>query len=365
MNDLAQELADQVIDWVADENVMHMCICSLVCKRWLHRTRYRLFSKVLLITENLRSFIDLVESSSLPILSFIRHLELRYNGNPVDNALLARAQLCPNLTRIRILITGHSHNVHWLTKQSLHSHLHHGARIRLPFAFGLVLHRPNKISVGTLTRIVSCFPNLDTLRKWRAPLPFPLASNLGSIQSRQRPHASLLPAHLPCDPNPQVLEFSPPCRNDDAWAPVEGYFQHAGKGLRSLKVGLIYPQTLKEQILQYTPNLENLAFRVENPAELLEVLQSLHISNAWIAIEARVDGPPVVDNPIPWNTLDTLLAEPQFLTLKRFVLDLDSQGSRGPTITSHTSLGLLMPLANARGILSWIFRTNIALAAKE
>ncbi|KAJ7645759.1 hypothetical protein B0H17DRAFT_1215930 [Mycena rosella] len=170
-------------------------------------------------------------------------------------------------------------------------------------------------------------------------------SNPGSAHM----HLSWLRA-FPLIPILKSLEFAPPRRNDDAWAPVGVYLQHAGEGLRSLKVGLIYPQTLKEQILQYAPNLENLAFRVENPAELLEVLQSLNESHVWIAIEVRVDGPPVGDDPIPWNTLDTLLAEPQFLTLKRFVLDLDSQHSRGPTITPHTRL--LMPLANARGILS-------------
>ncbi|KAJ7621816.1 hypothetical protein B0H17DRAFT_1188385 [Mycena rosella] len=353
MNELAQELADQVIDWVADEGLMHMRICSLVCKRWLHRTRCHLFSTVLLTTENLRAFIDLVESSSLPILSFIRHLKLQYNGSPLDNTLLARAHLCPNLTRIRILITGHSDNARWLANQSLHSHLRSWGDASGSLShLELVLHRPKTISVGTLTEIVSCIPKMGTLAMKGIFLaesmtslsftPCCLEHLVLSSPGGAHVHLSWLRA-FPVTPILKSLEFSPPRSNDDAWTPVGAYFQHAGKGLRSLKVGLIYPQ---RTFLQYTPNLENLVFRVENPAELLEVLQSLHVSHAWIVIEVRVDGPPVGDDPIPWNALDTLLAEPQFLTLKRFRFIPGLSGLGWPC-----TYQALNALANMRGIL--------------
>ncbi|KAJ7638055.1 hypothetical protein B0H17DRAFT_1149298 [Mycena rosella] len=361
MNDLAQELADQIINWVAAEDSMHLCICNLVCKRWLHRTRYYLFSRVHLNTKSLRYFVDLVERSALPILCFIRHLELRYNDSPLDNTLLARAHLCPHLSRIEIIIAGPSTG--WLRNEDLHSHLRSwsdasGSLSRLD----LVVHRPtpNNVSLATLTNIVSCFPNLDTLGMRGIFLPEEEEMTNPLFTPSRLEHLFLSQAgaggsvHLswlrsfPVIPILKSLECAPPSINGLAWASIGAYFQHAGKGLLSLKVGRINAQTLKEQILQYAFNLENLRFRAENPAQLLKVLQSLRVSHAWIAIEVRVDGPRVGDDPIPWNVLDTLLAEPQFRKLRRFgILQFKADWtSIFSTQTMH-----LMPLANAPGIL--------------
>ncbi|KAJ7474058.1 hypothetical protein FB451DRAFT_987964, partial [Mycena latifolia] len=76
MDDLAQELINQIIDcWeIADKDSMSSC--GLVCKLWLPRSRYYLFSTVSVNGKNLHSFVDLVDSSASPILSFIRHLTL-------------------------------------------------------------------------------------------------------------------------------------------------------------------------------------------------------------------------------------------------------------------------------------------------
>ncbi|KAJ6563639.1 hypothetical protein DFH09DRAFT_884965, partial [Mycena vulgaris] len=71
-----QELIDHIIDhcyWTASGSLKS---CGLVCKRWLGRSRYHLFSHVHLPNPQLQYFVDVVESSSesLPILSFIRKL---------------------------------------------------------------------------------------------------------------------------------------------------------------------------------------------------------------------------------------------------------------------------------------------------
>jgi hypothetical protein len=72
MDDLAQELIDQIIDcWNLEKDAMGPC--GLVGKIWLPRSRYHLFSRVSVNPRNLQSFVDVVESSSSPILTFIQH----------------------------------------------------------------------------------------------------------------------------------------------------------------------------------------------------------------------------------------------------------------------------------------------------
>jgi len=73
MPDFAQELIDQVVDHWCLEDPKGMKPCGLVSKRWLPRSRYHLFSSVLLDAQNLHSFVALVDTSSLPILEFVRH----------------------------------------------------------------------------------------------------------------------------------------------------------------------------------------------------------------------------------------------------------------------------------------------------
>ncbi|KAJ6527083.1 hypothetical protein B0H19DRAFT_543061 [Mycena capillaripes] len=108
MREFAQELVDQVIDcWLLAENDLKWTrTCGLVCRDWLPRSRYHLFAEVSLSAKSLPTFVDLVDASSLPLLSFIRQLELRADpqnsGEPLDSSHLARTHQCPNLTAIKI-----------------------------------------------------------------------------------------------------------------------------------------------------------------------------------------------------------------------------------------------------------------------
>ncbi|KAJ7861062.1 hypothetical protein B0H13DRAFT_1639187 [Mycena leptocephala] len=72
MDGLAQELIDQIIDCCNLAEKDAMGACGLVCKLWLPRSRYHLFSRVSVNTDNLHSFVDVLESSSSPILTFIQ-----------------------------------------------------------------------------------------------------------------------------------------------------------------------------------------------------------------------------------------------------------------------------------------------------
>lgn len=128
MRDFPQELVENVIDrWTHKDagGTDAMKVCSLVCKRWLPRSRFHLFSRVTLDADNFLSFIDIVDSNSLPILSFIQHLKLRFAGRPFDEAFLGRIHQCPNLRGIEVNISGMSanpeHNTHFY--QALQTHL--------------------------------------------------------------------------------------------------------------------------------------------------------------------------------------------------------------------------------------------------
>jgi hypothetical protein len=55
-------------------------------------------------TDNLPLFIDIIDSSSFPILSFIRHLILRFMDRSLDDALLEKIHYCPNLRSIEVRI---------------------------------------------------------------------------------------------------------------------------------------------------------------------------------------------------------------------------------------------------------------------
>ncbi|KAJ7877646.1 hypothetical protein B0H13DRAFT_1535416, partial [Mycena leptocephala] len=73
-----QELFDEIIDhcYEGPGGAAAVNTCGFVCKRWLPRSRFHLFSRIILDADNLPLFIDIVDTSSLPILSFVRHLTL-------------------------------------------------------------------------------------------------------------------------------------------------------------------------------------------------------------------------------------------------------------------------------------------------
>ncbi|KAJ7140717.1 hypothetical protein C8R44DRAFT_866414 [Mycena epipterygia] len=126
MREFPQKLIDQVIDCRA-EDLNAIKLSGLFCKGWLRRSRYHLFATVLLTAKNLCTFTELVVHSTLPTLTYIRHLKLRYDCRPFDGTNLALLHHCPNLTTIGIVIMysgkGDSSAINWLAQESLHTHL--------------------------------------------------------------------------------------------------------------------------------------------------------------------------------------------------------------------------------------------------
>ncbi|KAJ7160551.1 hypothetical protein C8R43DRAFT_341339 [Mycena crocata] len=169
MHGLAQEVVDELIDWshIVDANAMKPC--GLVCKNWLRRSRYHLFATVLLSAANISSFIDLVEASSLPLLSFIRDLTLCYGGVPSDEAFLQKLYRTPNLKkiviRIGIFVPDVQGALDWLNSaMRLHNHLRAWANSSSSL-YTLVLEaRPIRtIPLRTLVELISCLPTIKEL----------------------------------------------------------------------------------------------------------------------------------------------------------------------------------------------------------
>jgi hypothetical protein len=172
---LAQELVDSIIDWSAVDDPSAMKPCGLVCTRWLPRSRYNLFRSVCLTDGNLRPFVDIVETSQHPILSFIRHLELQYEDRPLECAFLVRLHHCPNLTDIRINLKrwGNSLDrpppfaVEWLdSDEYLHTHLRAwsaNSEVSI-LSLELWLGQLRDFPLRTLNSIMSCVPSLHSLR---------------------------------------------------------------------------------------------------------------------------------------------------------------------------------------------------------
>jgi hypothetical protein len=169
MRDFPQELVENVIDrWTHKDagGTDAMKVCSLVCKRWLPRSRFHLFSRVTLDADNFLSFIDIVDSNSLPILSFIQHLKLRFAGRPFDEAFLGRIHQCPNLRGIEVNISGMSANPEDNTHfyQALQTHLPLLASNSASFScfeFRLPRYPLTGIPVGMIIDIIGCIPSAE------------------------------------------------------------------------------------------------------------------------------------------------------------------------------------------------------------
>jgi hypothetical protein len=250
MDDLAPELLDKIIDvWVlADTHGNAMKSCALVCRRWLPRSRWHLFSKVSLTATTLASFVDLVESSSFPILSCIQHLELEHTSSVPDTKLLARLHNCPNLTHIGLYVTTAAAAVWLASHDALHSHLrawgHHSLTSisRLDLRFGSI----NEITLATIIEVLSCVPRIETLGIYgMCRLGKDSGSGVrgGFVPSRLA-HLDLRGLHrsslffswllsLPVLPKLTSLAFVGSVSSDDLTT-IEEYFRRAGDGLESL-----------------------------------------------------------------------------------------------------------------------------------
>ncbi|KAJ7133304.1 hypothetical protein C8R44DRAFT_772154 [Mycena epipterygia] len=365
MRDFPQELIDQVIDCRHDGSTYleTIKICGLVCKAWLPRSRYHTFSTVILEAKTLPSFVDLLDTSSLPILPLIRHLKLYCDGGHWDRSNLARLHPCPNLITFEIRIMWSMDRdcmaLDWLSHESLHTHLRSWSADAVSLSlFDFRYHAGGALPLRTLSGVLSCFASVPAVRlvipdisgDTNAYLPF-ASTHLAHLDISLWYNSSgffswLLSLAVP--PMLKTLKFKGVCAPATSVDPLEICIQRAGGALESLTLMMIGPwedtEAFFQKIFQYTKKLRQFTFLCENePSNIVGTLSLLPTSD-WDSIHADLHE--LGHDTTLWPKVDEILAEPRFRSLKRFSMRLTDTGAM-----SSTQMKELLPLAHARGIL--------------
>ncbi|KAJ7864229.1 hypothetical protein B0H14DRAFT_3862595 [Mycena olivaceomarginata] len=370
MRHFAQELVDDVIDsWalIDRDGADAMKVCGLVCKRWLPRSRFHLFSRVTLDADNLASFIEIIDCNSLPMLSFIQQLKLRFAGRPLDGALLDRIHGCPNLTGIEIWISEMSRNLEDNTQfyRTLQTHLPllaSNATSLSRFDFRLPSHPLVGIPAGAIIDIIGCIPSVECVtvhgsysyiipdpefaRRGAAPHLRPLQMHTLEIRTYQGVQlltSSLLSQHVL--PNLRSLTLRA------GLDPIEEFIQRVGAQVESLTLSFLEaPRAVPTigRFVTYTTKLRDLQVFLLEPSPILNILSVLPLYN-WDTISfvlINEDRRTVIH----WGGIDHALTDARFCSLRRFILkrivDVDD-----PTPECIPETKVFMPLANKRGIL--------------
>ncbi|KAJ7160552.1 hypothetical protein C8R43DRAFT_1063787 [Mycena crocata] len=356
MHAFAQELVDHVIDCCHGQDPGVMKSCGLVSKRWLSRSRYHLFSEVTLKPANLPSFVDLVEGSPLPLLCFIRRLELHHHPN-FDGVLLTRLCCCPNLTEIILDIhsSGSARELERLnTDESLRNHICALGNNATSLSTLSMELSGMGAPLNTITAIISCVPRIKKLRLGQmhltseGTLPPPLPLELERLVLNNDSGHSFLFAWLLTFPTvPRLKELTLagfPISRDRS---LEAYFHHAGGDLWKLDLTrlmcLIFDiVSVVMQIVPYTSSLRDISCSCGSPSDALQLLPLFPSTVSNIRIQMGLTG----EDASPWREIDTLLDQPRFKSLRRLFISYWASGIR-PSVTKR-----LLPLADARGILS-------------
>ncbi|KAF7330321.1 hypothetical protein MVEN_02470300 [Mycena venus] len=266
MRHLAQELVEQVLDALCVVEPNSMKACGLVCTGWVPRSRYHLFSSVSISSKNLAPFVDIIQASSLPILSFIQSLHLDYDGEPLWLWNLDWIHQCPNLAAIAI---GLHETV--IDLEPLHLHLCSWAANSGSISELKLIRDEEARSVLTLPAI------LEIVAFWHA---LTLVTNGGG----EGLFSWLL--SFPVIPPLKSFEYY----GHISWQ-IENqmvqYFEHAGRGIESLTFerwwskGEFPPDTVifYQQIFPHTTALKNISLRFLEASIILDTLALLPASN--------------------------------------------------------------------------------------
>ncbi|KAJ7833749.1 hypothetical protein B0H13DRAFT_2370293 [Mycena leptocephala] len=405
MDNLSQELVDLIIDHVAPEFVdehsdelysdwkdhygegvglefASVARCGLVCKTWLPRSRYRLFSTIQLSNdhesgaENIGSFLNLVATSPLP-LSFVQSLDLDLLGGPLNPEDMAKLFNLPVLTSLR-LRTPDGCSPHFYPNLARHIPL---LAISSPLLSRFHLDLNEDLPLPFLIHLISSLPSLEYLRigglcgescdiinpdPETAPQPTLFPQGLLTLELILSCGAGLLFTwllSLPAFPI-RSLSLSLQLKDRDvpidaSLHPVEEYLCRAGSQLESLSLSLsrefldeqdyssIDHSKLERRLLTSASALSTVTFVPSQGASavprILSFLPSSHLSTLTIVLEE--------DEELPWGQIDQALSDPKFETLQRFALEDARAGLKTQVSLLGEEARVAMPLASARGIL--------------
>ncbi|KAF8152853.1 hypothetical protein K438DRAFT_1863947, partial [Mycena galopus ATCC 62051] len=349
-----------------------MKVCGLVCKRWLPRSRFHLFSRVVLDAKNLPSFIDIIDANSLPsksihILSFIQHLQLRFAGRPLDAVLLDRIHDCPNLIGIEIWISDMSpnpeNNIQFY--RSLQTHLPLLASSSASFSrfdFRLPRNPISGIPVGAIVDIIGSIPSVESVTvhgvysyiipdaefAQRESLPYLRPLHMHTLEIRSYQGVQLLTSAILSQhilPNLRSLTLRA------GLDPIEEFIQRVGAQLESLTLSFLEaPHSVPTigRFIRYTTQLRELQVFLLEPSPILNILSVLPAYD-WDTISFVLinEDPRTV---IHWGSIDKALADERFRTLRRFLLNrITGVADATPILIPETKMS--MPLASTRGII--------------
>ncbi|KAJ7449423.1 hypothetical protein B0H11DRAFT_2202098 [Mycena galericulata] len=368
MREFPQELIDKVLDQLPTDGT-DIGIYGLVCKGWLPRSRYHLFSTVDLTAENISAFVDLVDASSLPLLTYIRHLKLTYDGQPPDAVYLECLQCCPNLTRIGIYIVGKgsvdSSALSWLdSDEFLHAYIRSWSANTVTLSqFELKARNTASVPLRSIIKLISCIPFVEALsiqvvsgisgssgvaNLYPSDIPFP--SRLARLDVFFRGAQCFFDwlLSLPAAPLKSFQCFGGFVEFDQTNLSLaaSSFVQRSGGKLDSLTLNMLpNPEESQSTIwvrtfLESTIHLRHLSFICENTTDILDILPLLPVStlNSLTINLFEYEHYEEI-----WNQIDDALAGAQFRNLRQLCI--------GPRRDYSLSSSTRLPLATARGIV--------------
>ncbi|KAF7338940.1 Serine/threonine-protein phosphatase [Mycena venus] len=416
MQNFSQELVELVLDYLAPDRIRKregeelyfdsehkvpdcdcdlafIAGCGLVCRKWLPRSRFHLFSSLALSNkaekENVKSFLEILNFSPFPILSFIQSLDLDLDSGPLTDQTMARLHHLPNLISLQIRTPRAVNPLEWY--QSMRTYIVLLIAVApLLSRFHLDLKAPVPLSI--LSHLVSTLPALQYLRIGDS-IGYPWGVRADAVgDSEPVLEAGSFPsglftleivlgawlrAILPLDGIPSNTAASPAPGSPGFLHPIDAYFQRAGDNLQVLSLSLLCPYAdgipdthleLEGRILGSASNLRvlNLKTGQNRPEGVLSVLISISSSKlSELNIELFIctdeeDRFWMTWDPT-WKQMDRVLAQPKFEALQRFVFengnvedseDRDSEEAEKKDISLWSAEArAAMPIANARGIL--------------
>ncbi|KAJ7461262.1 hypothetical protein B0H11DRAFT_2241706 [Mycena galericulata] len=394
MRDFSQDLVDLIIDHVSTrddggvggasldagfqfpdrrriaEDVARVQQCRLVCKAWLPRSSFHVFSTAVLGGgDRIRSFVEILETSSLDLLAFIENLHLSFPDSeifgPMDEQDMAKLNRLPNLVYLSLEAPPASdasnfkyfHDTFVRTQLLLWRFI--APRVLLLQLTFMPSNEDfrNGVSLTTISSIAACFPSLEVL-KLVAPLIGPPTTNwyslppgvhtlelftingMEAIFSWLRSHRIL--------PMLKRLMISPhPTRKGLGWGPqFQKYCQRAGSGVESLFVwgsGGVGEQHFAH-LFSHLSSLRHMRLDNEVADRVPTILGMLRSSSLQTI---RLSG---LSGSVPYNSIDAALSQPRFRDLQSFSLE-EKHTTEAPVNFITPETRALMPLADARGIL--------------
>ncbi|KAJ7160577.1 hypothetical protein C8R43DRAFT_1233788 [Mycena crocata] len=388
MEDLSLELVDRIIDDLSSD-LAAVKTCGLVCRRWLPRSRFHLFSEIKLQVgepsshmnqppNTMQSFWELLETSFFDILPCVRHLTLFYDGEySLKNDDVLRFSLCFQLRSLHIhlpqlLSSDSMEETLWTLQYQLEIV---GPKFSSLSEFSLDFFHS---SLNALLAILACVPTVEKLRLDGANITEPpddtntlpqLPAQLHTLDiSVGQLGGEVFFAHLlslPTQPPIRCLRIDNTSMNLLPGAPTAGYMQRIGHALLSLEISIwgdsgtsshfssdlaIYifihlsHTGLEQRALQHCTSLRHLCIFshiwTRSPTYIVDVL-SATVSDQLETIRVETANTDVFSA----AAVDQALAHPRFRSLRSFSLFGDDESS----ITDEVHAA--MPLASARGIL--------------